>query len=69
MDAEADIDAPAARHYGRAALQPAAEAGHRDVVEMLLELGAEGNASPGVTAGPTALQAASSSGHRETAKL
>ena len=58
----ADINFPAHSHYGRNAIQAAAEAGAIEVVEKLLKHGANVNAEPARERGATALQFAASNG-------
>ena len=57
------------RHYGRSALQAAADQGNIQLVQLLLLHGADVNASPCECYGVTALQAASISGHLEVVAL
>lgn len=59
--------APGGRN-GRTALQAAAGDGHEDIVELLLELKADVNASPSSVFGRTALQAAAEDGHEKVMK-
>ncbi|EXL40290.1 hypothetical protein FOCG_17178, partial [Fusarium oxysporum f. sp. radicis-lycopersici 26381] len=54
--------------YGRTALQAASEGGHIQVVERLLEAGANVNAAAAARYGRTALQAASAGGHIQVVK-
>lgn len=51
------------RYQGRTPIQAAAEGGHKAVVSLLLDLGADINAPPSPLGGCTALQAASFGGH------
>ncbi|XWX00732.1 hypothetical protein V2A60_008753 [Cordyceps javanica] len=63
--AKADVNAAAAKQYGRTALQAACEGGHLEVVERLLHAKADVNAPAAEYNGRTALQAACEKGHLE----
>ena len=63
LQEKADVNAAAAKGYGRTALQAAAERGHLDVVERLLQEKADVNAAAAYDYGRTALQAAAGGGH------
>jgi ankyrin repeat protein len=58
LDRGANVNTPANRHAGRAALQAACKAGDFEMVTLLLVNGAEVNAAPAVSDGFTALEAA-----------
>ena len=55
LEAGRDVNAPAAAHGGRTALQAASEGGHEDVVKLLISHGADVNASAAPQYGRTAL--------------
>ncbi len=69
LTANADVNAAAANHGGRTALQAAAEGGHLKVIERLLTANANVNAAAaGGGHGRTALQAAAEGEHLEVAE-
>ncbi|KAI9862990.1 MAG: hypothetical protein M1813_004163 [Trichoglossum hirsutum] len=66
LAANVDVNAAAAKGYGRTALQAAAGGGHLEVVERLLAANADVNAAAATGSdGRTALQAAAGGGHLE----
>jgi ankyrin repeat protein len=69
LNTGADINALAAKHGGRTALQAASEEGHVELVQLLLDAGADVNAPAAESLGRTALQAASQKGHVELVRL
>ncbi len=63
----ANVNAEAATHYGRTALQGAAEQGHLEIVDRLLTSGADVNAEGAIYSGRTAFQGAVEQGHMKVA--